>query len=106
MARERLRRAATLPPAQENIDELDKIVKEGNYYGAQQMYKSIITRYVSAQRYTEPLDILHSGACLQLTHEQVICGAELALLFAETLVKGKIPYDDKTLDSTATTCGR
>lgn len=28
---------------------------------------------------------------------QVTCGAELAVLFVETLVKGKIPYDDETL---------
>lgn len=28
---------------------------------------------------------------------KVTCGAELALLFVETLVKGKIPYDDGTL---------
>lgn len=28
---------------------------------------------------------------------QVICGAELALLFAETLEKGKVSYDDETL---------
>ncbi|KAI4352893.1 hypothetical protein L6164_007101 [Bauhinia variegata] len=96
MSRERVRRAA-LPPAQENIDKLVKVISEGNYYGAQQMYKSISARYVSAKRYSEALDILHSGACLQFTHQQVICGAELALLFVETLVKGKIPCDDETL---------
>ncbi|XP_061373934.1 protein GET4 [Gastrolobium bilobum] len=97
MSRQRSKRTE-LPPAQENIDKLEKVVNEGNYYGAQQMYKSISARYVSAQRYSEALDILHSGACIQLAHGQVTCGAELALLFVETLGKGKIPYDDKTLD--------
>lgn len=29
-------------------------------------------RYVSAQRFSEALDILHSGACIQLEHGQVI----------------------------------
>lgn len=28
---------------------------------------------------------------------QITCGAELAVLFVETLVKAKIPYDDETL---------
>lgn len=28
-------------------------------------------RYVSAQRYSEALDLLHSGACIQLEHGQV-----------------------------------
>ncbi|KAK7268189.1 hypothetical protein RIF29_20880 [Crotalaria pallida] len=97
MSRQRAKRAE-LPPAQQNIDKLEKVVNEGNYYGAQQMYKSISARYVSAQRYSEAKDILHSGACIQLANGQVICGAELALLFVETLWKGKIPYDEETLD--------
>ncbi|XVF23692.1 hypothetical protein REPUB_Repub13aG0061400 [Reevesia pubescens] len=97
MSREKPRRA-TLPPVQENIDKLEKVINEGNLYGAQQMYKSISARYVSAQRYSEALDLLHSGACLQLKHGQVTCGAELAVLFVETLVKGKIPYDEDILD--------
>ncbi|RDX98049.1 Golgi to ER traffic protein 4-like protein [Mucuna pruriens] len=97
MSRQRSKRAE-LPPAQENIEKLEKVVNEGNYYGAQQIYKSISARYVSAERYSEALDILHSGACIQLSHAQVTCGAELALLFVETLGKGKIPYDDEILD--------
>ncbi|XP_031378051.1 Golgi to ER traffic protein 4 homolog [Punica granatum] len=97
MSRERPRRAA-LPPAQENIEKFEKVVNEGNFYGAQQMYKSISARYISAERYAEALDILQSGACIQLTHEQVTCGAELAVLFVEALVKGKYPCDDETID--------
>ncbi|KAF8402572.1 hypothetical protein HHK36_010658 [Tetracentron sinense] len=97
MARERLKKGA-LPPAQENIEKLAKVANDGNYYGAQQMYKSISARYVSAERYTEALDIIQSGACIQLKHGQVTCGAELAVLFVDTLVKGKFPYDEETLD--------
>ncbi|OIS97765.1 PREDICTED: Golgi to ER traffic protein 4 homolog [Nicotiana attenuata] len=97
MSRERAKRA-TLPPAQENIDKLEKVVKQGNYYGAQQMFKSISARYVSAERYSEALDILQCGACLQLENGQVTCGSELALLFVETLVKGEVPYNEETLD--------
>ncbi|TYH90063.1 hypothetical protein ES332_A13G024900v1 [Gossypium tomentosum] len=97
MSREKLRRAA-LAPVQENIDKLEKAINEGNFYGAQQMYKSISARYVSAERYSEALDLLESGACLQLKHGQVTCGAELAVLFVDTLVKGKIPYNEDILD--------
>ncbi|KAL7228742.1 hypothetical protein ACSBR2_007439 [Camellia fascicularis] len=97
MLRERVRRSL-LPPAKENVEKLAKVVEDGNCYGAQQMYKSISARYISAERYSEALDLLHSGACLQLEHGQVTCGAELSVLFVETLVKGKFPYDDDTLD--------
>ncbi|KAK8258957.1 hypothetical protein V6Z12_D13G025000 [Gossypium hirsutum] len=62
------------------------------------MYKSISARYVSAERYSEALDLLESGSCLQLKHGQVTCGAELAVLFVDTLVKGKIPYNEDILD--------
>ncbi|KAF5947987.1 hypothetical protein HYC85_013944 [Camellia sinensis] len=97
MSRERPRRGV-LPPAQENIEKLQKVVNDGNYYGAQQMYKSVTARYILAERYSEALDILQSGACIQLEHGQVTCGAELAVLFVETLVKGKFPYNENTLD--------
>ncbi|KAJ8568385.1 hypothetical protein K7X08_027918 [Anisodus acutangulus] len=98
MFRERVRRVIQQPPAQENIDKLEKVVKEGNYYGAQQMYKSTSARYASAERYTDALNVLQSGSCLQLDKGQITCGAELSLLFAETLAKANVPYDEDTLD--------
>ncbi|PIN11085.1 hypothetical protein CDL12_16316 [Handroanthus impetiginosus] len=97
MSRERAKRIA-LAPAQENIEKIKKVVDEGNYYGAQQMYKSFGARYISSDRYSEALDIFQSGACIQLENGQVTCGAELAVLFVETLVKGKFLYDENTLD--------
>ncbi|XP_023006615.1 Golgi to ER traffic protein 4 homolog isoform X2 [Cucurbita maxima] len=97
MSRARSRRIV-LPPVQEHIIKIEDVVDSGDYYGAQQMYKSVSARYVAAERYSEALDILQSGACTQLKHEQVTCGGELAVLFVETLVKGKVPYGDNTLD--------
>ncbi|CAH8280649.1 unnamed protein product [Arabidopsis lyrata] len=96
MSRERIKRE--LPPVQEHIDKLRKVVEEGNYYGALQMYKSISARYVTAQRFSEALDILFSGACIELEHGLVNCGADLAILFVDTLVKAKSPCNDEALD--------
>ncbi|KAJ0657421.1 putative golgi to ER traffic protein [Helianthus annuus] len=70
MSRERFRKAL-LPPGAENIEKLKNIVKEGNYYGAQQMYKTTSSRYATVGRFSEAFDLLQSGACLQLEHEQV-----------------------------------
>jgi hypothetical protein len=97
MSRERAKKSI-LPPVLENIEKLEKVVEGGNYYGAQQMYKSISARYLSAERYSEALDILQAGACIQLEHGQVICGSELAVLLVETLVKGKISCNEESLD--------
>ncbi|XP_017700775.2 Golgi to ER traffic protein 4 homolog isoform X2 [Phoenix dactylifera] len=55
-------------------------------------------RYIAVQKYSEALDLLQEGALIQLKHGQVTCGAELAVLFVETLLKGKIPYSEETLD--------
>lgn len=87
-----------LPPPQEVIEKLEKMVKDGNNYGALQMYKSYSVRYTAAERYSEALDILQSGALVQLNNGQVTSGAELAGLFVETLIKGKLPYNEENLD--------
>ncbi|KAL2487647.1 hypothetical protein Fot_40939 [Forsythia ovata] len=97
MFRERAKRVL-LSSAKETTEKIKKVVDEGNYYGAQQMYKSFSARYTGAERYLDALNILQSGACLQLENGQVTCGAELAVLFVEALVKGKFPYDDDIVD--------
>ncbi|KAL3649201.1 hypothetical protein CASFOL_005604 [Castilleja foliolosa] len=97
MLRERARRII-LAPGPQSVEKIRKVVEEGNYYGAQQMYKSFSARYIASNRYSEALDILESGACIQLENVQITCGVELAVMFVETLVKGKFPYDDNTLD--------
>ncbi|GMN51167.1 hypothetical protein TIFTF001_020314 [Ficus carica] len=83
MSRERPKRGV-LPPAQQVCDTDEECM--------------LYCRYVSVQRYSEALDLLHSGACIQLEHGQVTCGAELAVLYVDTLVKASIPYNNETLD--------
>ncbi|CAL9170798.1 unnamed protein product, partial [Musa hybrid cultivar] len=97
MSRSRGRRGE-LPPSQETIEKLENMVDACNFYEAQQMYKSLSARYAASEKYAEALDILQSGALIQLKHGQITCGAELAVLFVETLVKGKYSYSEETLD--------
>ncbi|KAL6847980.1 hypothetical protein ACP4OV_022108 [Aristida adscensionis] len=91
-----MRSRRDLPPPQKTIEKLESMVSEGNYYEAQQMYKSTSARYIAAQKFSEALDILESGALVQLKHGQVTCGAELAVLFVDTLVNGALPYNEQT----------
>ncbi|PHT70311.1 hypothetical protein T459_25415 [Capsicum annuum] len=88
MSRERAKRAA-LPPAQENIEKLEKVVKQGNYYEAQQMFKSISARYVSSERYSKALDILKCGACLKLENGQVTMMTMICKSFQKPLQQQK-----------------
>lgn len=85
-----------------NQEKLEKTVQAGNYYEAQQMYKSLYVRYITAQKYEEALNLMQSGASIQLRHGQVTCGAELAILFVDALMKAKIPCTPEALDRIGT----
>ncbi|KAM3238321.1 protein FAR1-RELATED SEQUENCE 5-like [Capsicum annuum] len=92
MSRERAKHAA-LPPAQENIEKLEKVVKQGNYYGAQQMFKSISARYVSSERYSEALKI----CCLifVLNVSSVVCAFSQKFLWISSVVVLVQQYNDR-----------
>ncbi|URE35808.1 hypothetical protein MUK42_06716 [Musa troglodytarum] len=59
MSRSRGRRGE-LPPSQETIEKLEKMVDACNFYEAQQMYKSLSARYAASEKHAEALDILQS----------------------------------------------
>ncbi|GAQ81470.1 hypothetical protein KFL_000810110 [Klebsormidium nitens] len=79
------------------VEKLEKTVEAGQYYEAQQMYKSVQARYLGQKKVKEALDLLEAGACTQLKHGQVTCGAELALLLVEALSKFEIPFGEEPL---------
>nr|QXR02100.1 guided entry of tail-anchored proteins 4 [Saccharum hybrid cultivar] len=86
-----MRSRRDLPPPEKTIERLESMVAGGNFYEAQQMYKSTSARYITAQKYSEALDILQSGAL-------VTCGGELAVLFVDTLITGELAYSEQIFD--------
>lgn len=80
------------------LQKLEKCVEAGNYYEAQQMYKTVYARYVAAKKYAAALELLQSGASVQLRHGQVTCGVELGVLLVETLGKAGMKYDMLALE--------
>eukprot|EP00271_Cylindrocystis_brebissonii_P015647 TRINITY_DN385_c0_g8_i1.p1 TRINITY_DN385_c0_g8~~TRINITY_DN385_c0_g8_i1.p1 ORF type:complete len:351 (-),score=63.11 TRINITY_DN385_c0_g8_i1:311-1363(-) len=83
---------------QKMVVKLQLSVEAGAYYDAQQMYKSVHSRYVAQRKYQEALDLIQSGACLQLKHGQVTCGAELATLLVDTYQTIKVPVSPEYID--------
>eukprot|EP00249_Psilotum_nudum_P008729 c21471_g1_i1 orf=302-1252(+) len=79
------------------LEKLERSVEAGNYYEAQQMYKTVYARYMAAGKYTEAMDLLQSGASVQLKHGQVTCGVELGVLLVETFVKAKESFGSSVL---------
>ncbi|XP_020405211.1 uncharacterized protein [Zea mays] len=93
-----MRSRRDLPPPGKTIERLESMVDGGNFYEAQQMYKSTSARYIAVHKYSEALDILQSGALVQLKHGQVTCGGELAVLFVDILITGEFPYSEQFFD--------
>ncbi|KAG0583585.1 hypothetical protein KC19_3G147300 [Ceratodon purpureus] len=80
------------------LQKLEKRVQDGDYYEAQQMYKSVHSRYMHAKKYSEAIELLSSGAVAMLKHGQVTCGTELGLLLIQTLTAAKVPFDNAAID--------
>lgn len=80
------------------LEKLEKCVRAGNYYEAQQMYKTVHARYMASKKYVEAMELLQSGSSLQLRHGQVTCGVELGVLLIETFAKAQIKFDNFALD--------
>ncbi|RWW10020.1 hypothetical protein GW17_00026458 [Ensete ventricosum] len=92
----------------QTIEKLENMVDACNFYEAQQMYKSLSARCgyklknVSYELKHFFLNTFFGINTMILNHSklmQVTCGAELAVLFVETLVKGKYSYNEETLGS-------
>jgi hypothetical protein len=53
------------------LEKLENSVKNGNYYEAHQMYRTLYFRYLAQKKYKETLDMLYNGSLLFLEHDQV-----------------------------------
>ncbi|KAJ8966661.1 hypothetical protein NQ314_003389 [Rhamnusium bicolor] len=71
------------------LEKLEKSVKDGNYYEAHQMYRTLYFRYLGQKKYKELKDMLYNGSILFLEHDQQLSGADLAILLIEVLVKSE-----------------
>eukprot|EP01024_Parvocaulis_polyphysoides_P051516 TRINITY_DN5075_c0_g1_i1.p1 TRINITY_DN5075_c0_g1~~TRINITY_DN5075_c0_g1_i1.p1 ORF type:complete len:324 (+),score=25.44 TRINITY_DN5075_c0_g1_i1:1-972(+) len=76
-------RVFQMASVQQQVDKLSKRVEEGQYYEAQQMFKTIHHRYKAKRKLQESYDILYEGAKLQLKHGQFTCGGELGSMLVE-----------------------
>ncbi|CAH0563457.1 unnamed protein product [Brassicogethes aeneus] len=71
------------------VEKLEKSVKDGDYYEAHQMYRTLYFRFLGQKKYPELLDLLYNGSILFLERDQQISGADLGVLLVEVLVKSE-----------------
>jgi len=80
---------------------LEKSVEDGQFYEAQQMYKTIYSREAKTNTPESIVSIqklLTSGACIMLSHDYVNEGVELGLLLLQTYKTNHIKPSKETLD--------
>eukprot|EP00124_Ichthyophonus_hoferi_P005921 Ihof_evm2s1045 gene=Ihof_evmTU2s1045 len=65
------------------MEKLRASVERGDYYEAQQMYRTVYFRYMGLEKYGDALQLLQSGATLLLKAGQYASGADLALLILD-----------------------
>lgn len=65
------------------LAKLRKNIATGQYYEAQQMFKTVYHRHRARQQLAESYELAEEGAKLQLTQGQLNCGVELGLLLVE-----------------------
>lgn len=71
------------------LEKLDKSLKNGDYYEAHQMYRTVCFRYLGQERYKELKDMLYQGSVLFLDSDQKTSGTDLGLLLIDVLNKSK-----------------
>ncbi|CAG9865262.1 unnamed protein product [Phyllotreta striolata] len=69
------------------LEKLEKSVKDGNYYEAHQMYRTLYFRYLTQKKYGELKDMLYNGAVLFLERDQQLSGSDLGILLIDALEK-------------------
>jgi len=80
------------------VQKAEKSVENGNFYEAQQMYKTLYFRYLNKKRYADVRELLVSGATTMLRHNQLNEGIELAQLLLNLYKDTKVKVTKESLD--------
>lgn len=67
------------------LAKLDKLVDSEEYYEAHQLYRTIYFRYLNGNKFKELQKLLYDGAYNLLDKKQFNSGADLAVLFIDSL---------------------
>ncbi|RHY58516.1 hypothetical protein DYB38_000860 [Aphanomyces astaci] len=75
-------------------DKLEERLKQGDYYGALQMYKTLYSRYAAAGDHLRAIDLAHTAAVQLANHDQWTASREMGCLMLDLYVANKFPVDD------------
>jgi len=81
------------------FDKIEQNMAEGNYYAAQQLYKTLYFRLSKKKDIKGSTELFIHGACSMLKHGQFNNGVELALLLFDHFKNNQISANQETIDS-------
>jgi len=80
------------------LKKLEARVKDGNYYEALEIYKSLYYRYCAQKKYRQAINLTVSGSKVLLDHKHENSGSELGQLLIDTYTITHMPVNAKSLE--------
>jgi len=77
--------------------KLEASIQSGDYYHAQQMYKTLYFRYTAKKEYNTVCQLLVTGSCTMFKYNQVTEGSELAMLLLQHFKEAGAEANDASL---------
>lgn len=78
------------------MEKLEQRVKDGDYYGALQMYKTLYSRHVNNQKVKDACDLAESSAMSLIQYGQTTAAMEMAELLIEEYNKEHVPLNEES----------
>lgn len=82
------------------VQKLEERLKEGDHYGALQMYKTLYSRHVNSDEVEQGIALAESSAISLIAYKQTTAASEMAMLLIEAY------YKEPKLKVDATTKGK
>lgn len=78
--------------------KLNAFFEAGQFYEAEQLYRTMFSRYNTQKKFTEAIDLMYNGAMQFLAHKQANCGMDMAQLLIQTFENAETPISSKYTD--------
>jgi hypothetical protein len=77
-------------------EKLEERLKQGDYYGALQMYKTLYSRYNAAGDHVKAIELAHTAAVQLANHGQYTASREMGCLMLDLYIAHAMPVNDST----------
>ncbi|KAF0740081.1 hypothetical protein Ae201684P_017062 [Aphanomyces euteiches] len=75
-------------------EKLEERLKQGDYYGALQMYKTLYSRYAAAGDHLRAIDLAHNSAVQLAKHQQWTAAREMGCLMLDLYASNAFAVDE------------